>query len=185
MKENIKDKSLNNRKKTFNKLSDSDMYLIDLKNLLSEKPYIIEDIIYHESSGKYYFIFVNKKGDVNYIYKVSKLDFKKKFVENVTFISNILNKEFRKHAIEDIVEEIFDRDKKIHADVVKYQGDKFLVFKKKLEDKTKGRRYNTKLFLSLNIPSYFIKDEKVDFTFLMIYIIDYYLEKAKKNDNTF
>lgn len=161
------------------KIDNSNMYLIDLQNLLSEKPYDINNIIYDKSSGKYFFIFVDKKGKTNYIYKIAKVDFKKHFVENVIFISDIFNGIYTKKNIEDIVEEIFDNDKEIKADSIKLRGDKLLAFKKKMNDRNEGRRCSTKLVLILTVSNCFIKNEEIDFTSLMIYIIDYYREKYK------
>lgn len=172
-KEKVKEKIKN--------IDNTTMFYIDLKNSLIEKPYLINDIIFDEKNDRYFFLFLDKRDNIiQYIFKVKKLDFKKKFVENAAFISNILNKEFAKRDVENIVEEIFSRDDKLNADSVKFRGDKLLAFKKKLDDRSNGKRCSTKLFLTLNVPKHYINNEKVDFVSLMIYIIDYYLTKTTK-----
>ena len=179
MKKNIKIEKEDNVKKKVKKIDDDEMYLIDLQNLLNEKPYTISNIIFDKKTKKYFFIFVDKKGDISYIYKVSKVDFKKHFVEKVVFISDIFNRIFSKKNIENIVEEIFNNDDELKVDSVKFRGDKLLAFKKKMNNRNKGRRCSTKLILSLTVPKCFIKNEDIDFTSLMIYIIDYYRNKYK------
>lgn len=167
------------KKEKIDKIDDGTMFLIDLENNLLEKPYAINKIIYDEKLDRYFFIFVDKVGIISYIYEVKKLDFKKKFVENATFISNVFDKEFTKKEIEVIVDEIFNRDDKLNAESVKFKGDKLLAFKRKMNDRFSGKRASTRLFLTLNVPNQFIRNEKVDFVSLMIYIIDYYRKKLK------
>ena len=174
-----KNKTENKVRTKIKKIDDSTMFYIDLENNLVEKPYSIDRIIYDEKLDRYFFVFIDRVGVVNYIYEVTKLDFKKKFVENATFISNIFNKEFAKRDIENIVEEIFNRDDKLNADSVKFRGDKLLAFKKKMNERFSGKRSSTRLFLTLNVPKHYINNEKVDFVSLMIYIIDYYRSKLK------
>lgn len=166
-------------KEKIQKINTTTMFYIDLKNCLIYKPFIISDIIFDEKNDRYFFIFSNKKDKtIQYIYKAKKIDFKNKFVKNVTFISNALDREFTKNDIENIVDEIFVKDNKICAKSIKFGRNKLLAFRNEIDKN--GRRFqSTKLFLTLNVPEQNISDEKVDFLSLMIYIIDYYVERKK------
>lgn len=163
-------------KKKIQKINITTMFYIDLKNCLIYKPFMISDIIFDEKNDRYFFIFSNKKDKtIQYIYKAKKIDFENKFVKNVTFISNTLNKEFTKNDIENIVDEIFAKDNKIYAKSVKFNRNKLLAFRNEINKN--GKRFqSTKLFLTLNVPNQNISNEKVDFLSLMIYIINYYIQ---------
>lgn len=163
-------------KKKIQKINTTTMFYIDLKNCLIYKPFMISDIIFDEKNDRYFFIFSNKKDKtIQYIYKAKKIDFENKFVKNVTFISNTLNKEFAKNDIENIVDEIFAKDNKIYAKSVKFNRNKLLAFRNEINKN--GKRFqSTKLFLTLNVPNQNISNEKVDFLSLMIYIINYYIQ---------
>lgn len=166
-------------KEKIQKINITTLFYIDLKNCLIYKPFIISDIIFDEKNDRYFFIFSNKKDKtIQYIYKIKKIDFKNKFVKNVTFISNVLNREFAKNDIENIVDEIFVKDNKLCAKSVKFKRDKLLAFRNEI-NKNGKRFHSTKLFLTLNVPNQNISNEKVDFLSLMIYIIDYYVERKK------